>query len=201
MVWWQAIICVSAGLLLMGPLGINVNESWIQMQQFYIKEVAFANGCLQNGGHFCLFQCVKWLRNSCPWLTASVVEAKSLHPFIKSRRGCLFNRSDAVKHYWDVLQYIEPFGCRSRVYKVPGYGHNSACRWPSTWWCWAISRHNNDYQIIHTFSGHSRMRFRKTDIIRIFHENSLYTAALNELRRQSRLLNRAINYIFAVLNL
>ena len=56
----QAIIWTNAGILLIGPLEIKLNEIVIEIHTFSFKKMHL-NCHLENGGHFVLAQCVNTL--------------------------------------------------------------------------------------------------------------------------------------------
>ena len=55
----QAIICTNAGILLIGPLGINFSEILIKNQYIFIEENALENAVCEMAAILSQRQCVK----------------------------------------------------------------------------------------------------------------------------------------------
>ena len=57
--WCQAIIWTNAGILLIGPLGINFSEIFIENQYIFIEGNAFENAVCEMAAILSQRQCVK----------------------------------------------------------------------------------------------------------------------------------------------
>ena len=83
--WRQAIIWTRAGILLIGPLGINFSENLIEIYTFLFRKCIWE--CrLENGGHFVSVWMYKICCNNCAIYCSTSYFQNDLHELIAKRR-------------------------------------------------------------------------------------------------------------------
>ena len=87
-----------------------------------------------------------------------ILFSQFVHYKCKSLVWNLSNTTDISSALWLLISWC--FSTRTPVTTIaspkdflnsPVFGHHWARRWPSTWWCLAISRHSVDCNVSHAF--------------------------------------------------
>ena len=103
----QAIIWINAGILLIGPLGTDLNEISIGIQTFSLKK-CISKYRLRNGVHFVSASCVNGNTNTSHGGNNYPTTTQHSKSHLEGDKWCCHQQKNKAKHKWKKISWWSP---------------------------------------------------------------------------------------------